>query len=789
MVKSNIDSFRIIENGDTFLIYISGWRITDKKTDIKCKINGMSQSIDINWLLREDVNQLFNLSGNTKNGFEITIKWPKDKDLIQLSIYIQSWLKKDIILKLNAHELHNYCQLSLEPIYCIDRLLGDENNYYVEGFAFQGMNQCENVKIIDENERIVPIKMTRKSRTDVVHHYHLSKENYLLGFEINFNGDPDKEYYLVINNKKIPLIYKNQNKKLSHAPMDQYHIWYQLHKPTVLELRKQRKTKFSYCPKVSIIVAAYNTNIHFFKEMIDSVIQQTYSNWELCIADGSNNERLENIIKDFYNDPRIKYKKLSDNFGISQNMNAAIEMATGEFIGFFDHDDLLTENALYEVVQTLQNQDAMLIYSDEDKIVGNSGYLKDPHFKPDFNIDLIRSQNYICHFLVMKASLVKELNGFNSKYDGAQDFDFVLRAIEKIKHNNIIHIPKVLYHWRMHENSTSFNPESKLYAFDAGKKAIEDHLARVGYKADVEIGRSLGIYNVHYKVENDPLISIIIPNSDHIDDLDRAIKSLIYNSEYKNFELIIIENNSKDNATFKGYQDLEETDNRIRVINWNGPFNYAAINNYAVEYADGEYLLFLNNDTELLSPNSLSDMIGYCSLPYVGAVGARLVYEDGSIQHAGVVMGLGGIANHSFMTCDGDSGGYFNRVFTTYDVSAVTAACMMIKKSLFNQIGGFDEEFAVAYNDMDLCMKIRQAGKEIVYVPFSYFYHYESKSRGKEDTDEKKQRFEKETQRFLHKWSSMIADDPYYNPNFSNIYPGGYQLKYWDVYELKRKVN
>lgn len=789
MFKSNIDDIKVIDDDQNFLIYILGWCVTDKNITLKCKINGKRQPIDLTWIRREDVISLFSLPLDAKNGFEIMAKIPRKNEFNQFSLYAKFGLKKEKILDLNSQELSKLYQDTHELKYCVDRLLGYKERYYVEGYALQGWNKCEHLELIDDTQHSISNDFIRKKRPDVTYHYHLPEKSNLLGFEIFFDGNPNTNYFLKFNDESIPLIYENQKMKLSHVPMDQYHIWYQLNKPSLTELDRQRETKFNFTPKISVIVAAYNTNEQFFKEMIESVLQQTYSNWELCIADGSDDNKLEGILNTLYNDSRIKYKKLQKNYGISENMNEAIRMTTGEYIGFFDHDDLLTENALFEVVKSLQKGNIEFIYSDEDKIVGQTGYLKDPHFKPDFNIDLIHSQNYICHFLVVRSQLVRDLHGFDSGYDGAQDFDFVLRAIEKININAIVHIPKVLYHWRMHEQSTSSNPESKLYAFEAGKRAITDHLERFGLKANVRMGRSLGIYDVYYEIENEPLISIIIPNCDHIEDLDRAVKSLLLHSEYKNFEIIIVENNSKKEETFIYYEKLKKIDERIHILNWNAGFNYAAINNYAAKHAKGDFLLFLNNDTELLDSKSLSNMLGYCSLPYVGAVGARLVYEDGSIQHAGVVMGLGGIANHSFMTCDGENGGYFNRVFTTYDVSAVTAACMMVQKSIFDQVEGFDEKFEVAYNDIDLCMKIRESGKEIVYVPFAHFYHYESKSRGKEDTEEKKARFEKESNQFLKKWSSKIEEDPYYNPNFSKIYPGGYQLKEWEVYELNERGN
>lgn len=788
MFQSNIDDLKIIKTKDEFLIFVTGWYVSDHDFRLRCQVNQKEYRHQMKRVKREDIISLFRQPAEALNGFEILIEISNEQELKRLALFATKGLKKKTLLLLKREELSKYLQIEPAPFYCVDRLVGWNEGYYVEGYAFKNLNSACLLQIVNEQNEPVEQNLTRIAREDVYNHFHLPHPSDLIGFKIYFDGEENKEYFLQIEDRRIPLLYDGQSKKKSHVPMDQYHIWQQFHRPKLMELKHQKETDFQFSPRISIIVATYNTPDDYFMEMLESVRNQTYANWELCIADGSEDRKIEELIQKSGQDSRIRYKKIEHNLGIADNMNEAIKMASGEYIGFFDHDDLLTENALFEVVNALQTPNIELVYSDEDKIVDRTGYLKDPHFKPDFNIDLIRSQNYICHFLVMKSSLVHELKGFDKRYDGAQDFDFVLRAIEKINASQIIHIPKVLYHWRMHAESTSSNPESKLYAFEAGKRAIKDHLARMGQKASVEMGRSLGIYDVHYQLEENPLISIIIPNCDHIEDLNRAVCSLIESSNYQHFEIIIVENNSKDPATFAGYEKLKQQDSRIQIVTWDKSFNYAAINNFGVEYAKGTLLLFLNNDTKVLAKNSLKDMAAYCMLPHVGAAGARLEYEDGSIQHAGVVMGLGGIANHSFMTLAKGNGGYFNRVYTTYDVSAVTAACLMMKRTLFDKIHGFDETFEVAYNDMDLCMKIRKEGMEIVYVSFAHFYHFESKSRGIDNTPEKKLRFKKETERFLEKWETVLQEgDPYYNPNFSIIYPGGYELKEWDVYELKEE--
>ena len=545
-----------------------------------------------------------------------------------------------------------------------------------------------------------------------------------------------------------------------------YELWFDDHKASEMELKRQREEKFSYEPKISIIVPVYRTPIDYLEDMINSVISQTYQNWELCIADGSegNQQIIDRMNQYCLADHRIQYTILKKNEGISGNTNKALELAGGEYIGLLDHDDMLAPNALYEVVRKLQEKAWDVLYTDEDMF--DEGKHCNPAFKPDFSIDLLRSHNYITHFFVVKKNIVDCVGGFNKEYDGSQDYDFVFRCVEQAE--NVCHIPCVLYHWRVHEQSVAGNPESKLYAYDAGKRAIEAHLKRLGIKGHVEMLDLWGMYHVIYETPGNPMVSIVIPNKDHVDDLDRCIQSVLQGSTYSDYEIVIVENNSEESNTFRYYQELKEKYSNIKVVEWKDKFNYSAINNYGVTQTKGEYLLFLNNDTELITPGAIQEMLGHCMRDDVGAVGAKLLYADNTVQHAGVVIGFGGYAGHVNTNIKRDECGYMNRALINCNYSAVTAACMMTKKSLFEQVHGFDEQFEVACNDVDYCLKLRELNKLIVYNAFSEWYHYESKSRGYEDTQEKQERFKRERERFGKKWKKYLDNgDPFYNKNFS----------------------
>lgn len=555
-----------------------------------------------------------------------------------------------------------------------------------------------------------------------------------------------------------------------------YKEWLEKNMPARQELDRQEKHKFKYAPKISILVPVYNTPETFLRQMIESVQKQTYGNWELCIANANPaNEQVKVILKEYTaNDAKVKVTDVPENEGIAQNTNKALEIADGTFIGLLDHDDVLAENALYEVVKELNKAvDTDVIYTDEDKVSTAMDEYFSPNFKPDFNLDMLRSNNYFCHFFVAKKELIETVGGFRGEYNGAQDYDLFLRCIEKAE--RIAHIPKILYHWRVHQESTADNPLSKMYAYDAGQKAIEQHLKRCGVTAEVSKTENLGFYRVKYQQEGSPLVSILIPNKDQKDTLDQCLKSIEARTDYENYEIIIIENNSTEQETFEYYKQIKNP--KIRVIEWKDEFNYSAINNFGVRHAKGEYLLFLNNDIEVINSDWLGEMLSNCQREEVGAVGAKLYYPDNTVQHAGVIVGIGGVAGSVFVGLKRGYTGYMHRASIQQNLSAVTAACMMVKKSVFEEVGGFEEELKVAFNDIDFCLKIREKGHLIVYDPYVELYHYESKTRGAEDTTEKIRRFQSEIEYMRSHWSSILKNgDPAYNPNLS--------LKKWD-YSLR----
>lgn len=550
-----------------------------------------------------------------------------------------------------------------------------------------------------------------------------------------------------------------------------YQKWIRHHLPDRNELEKQKKTSFGYRPKISFVVPLYKTPEKYLRRLTESFQEQTYSNWELCFSDGSGAQSpLTELLKELTaKDNRIKYVSHEEPLQISENTNSAIEIATGDFIAFADHDDELTPNALFECVKAINEKpQTLVIYTDEDKMSMDGHKFFQPHFKPDYNPDLLCTVNYICHLFVVSRKVIEKVGGLRSEFDGAQDYDFVLRCVEAVKDEEICHIPKILYHWRCHEDSTAENPESKLYAFEAGRRAVQAHYERTGIHAEVFKGEYLGLYRTKFIRDHDPLISIIIPNKDHIDDLEKCLSSVYEKSTWKNYEILIVENNSEEQETFEYYKNLSWRYPKARVLTWKEGFNYAAINNFAVKEAKGSYLLFLNNDVEVISPGWIEEMLMICQQQDVAIVGAKLYYPDNLIQHAGVVLGMGGIAGHIMCMASCEDKGYFGRAVNVQEISAVTAACMLMKAEDFQAVGGFDEEFVVAFNDIDLCMKVRAAGKKVVFTPYAELYHYESKSRGMEDTPEKQFRFEKETKRFEEKWGDEMAKgDPYYNPNLS----------------------
>ena len=554
-----------------------------------------------------------------------------------------------------------------------------------------------------------------------------------------------------------------------------YEQWYENHKALPEELEKQKNEKWKRKPLISIVVPVYNTPQVFLRQMIESVQNQSYSEWELCIGNASpENKEMKKILEEYKNDARIKEVEIPENKGISQNTNRAMEIASGEWIGLLDHDDLLAPNALYEIAKAVnEHPDAEVIYTDEDKVTTDLKEHFQPHLKPDFNLDLLRSNNYICHFFVASRDLIKRVGGFRPEFNGAQDYDLILRCTEQAK--QIVHIPKILYHWRVHKASTADNPASKMYAFDAGKRAIEEHLVRCRTKGTVQHTKDLGFYRVKYEVCGEPLVSIIIPNKDQSEALKKCLDSIREKTSYRNYEIIIVENNSEEPETFAFYKKI--AGEKIKIVTWEGEFNYSAINNFGVRHARGDYLLLLNNDVEIINGDWLTEMLSHCQRKEVGIVGAKLYYPDNTIQHAGIIIGIGGVAGSVFVGLPRAFSGYLHKASIQLDLSAVTAACMLVKRSVFEQVGGLEEKLKVAFNDVDFCLRVREKGYLVVYDPYAELYHYESKTRGAEDTKEKIRRFQTEIEYMRSHWIGLLKKgDPYYNCNLS--------LTKWD-YSLK----
>lgn len=693
--------------------------------------------------------------------------------------------------------------------------------YSIFGWAASSDGQPVKLFIEDERGKAIPFHSKSEKRLDVVRAV-AGVEDLNCGFHIWFNEKPHLKFRLVMRTDKDQIIIPchisavHDMKTAWHNRMHAVHTffhdekgsevikekgldyglrrisylydegkyydrWMKEHQADEKELKREREEKFPYMPKISLVVPVFNTPLEYLDLMMDTVLKQSYENWELCIADGSdeNNPASEEIRKYAEKDSRIRVKNLDQNYGISGNTNKALEMATGEYTALYDHDDFLERNALYEVVKKINEEHSDIVYTDEDKYLTDKKAYFMPAFKPDFNIDLLRSDNYICHFLVIKTDLIRSVGGFRSEYDGSQDYDLILRCVEKAEH--VSHVPMILYHWRMYENSTSFDPASKLYAFEAGQRAIEDHLKRMNLKAKVTMLEPpyYGYYRVDYIPEEEPLVSIIIPNKDQKDVLERCLNSLLQVNTYQNIEIIIAENNSTTDEIREYYETLQREYDNLHVIDCTMPsFNYAAINNMAAKEAKGKYLLFLNNDTEIMDPESIRSMVGMAEREDVGAVGAKLLYGNDTVQHAGVILSHKLYAVHPFNGLDARDTSYMVRLHVNTDYSAVTGACLMIEKELFIDVNGFDEKLAVAYNDVDLCLKVREKDKLVAYDAYSIWHHYESLSRGYDVSEEKKARLQEEGEYLKNKWKELYEKtDPYYNPNFDDERPFSLKLK------------
>lgn len=563
--------------------------------------------------------------------------------------------------------------------------------------------------------------------------------------------------------------------------------------PDEKQAAAEREAVFPRMVKISILVPLWNNQREFQIEMLDSVMNQTYGNWELCLADGSDEAHsyIGDICREYAekSQGRIIYKHLEKNGGIAGNTNACLAMATGEYIGLLDQDDILHPSVLYEYVKAINEQGADYLYCDETTFKsGDINHMLTMHFKPDFAPDNLRANNYICHFSVFKRTLLDGNELFRTKYDGSQDHDMILRLTDNAE--KIVHVPRLMYYWRCHSGSVASGIEAKPYAIEAAKGAVAEHLRKHGYEHfKIESTRAFEtIFRIRYQIIGTPKISIVIANKDHAEDLRRCVTSIVEKSTYDNYEIVIVENNSTTPEIKAYYSELLGFDyetaseeilaagpegtagQRVKIVIFKGEFNYSAVNNLGVRYADGEYILLLNNDTEVITVNWMEELLMYAQRQDVGAVGAKLYYGDKTIQHAGVVIGLGAhrTAGHTHYKQHRQNLGYMGRLCYAQNVTAVTGACLLVKKSLFQEVGGLDEGFAISLNDVDFCLKLREKGLLNVFTPFAELFHYESVSRGLDDNGEKAERYNRESAAFREKWKKQLeAGDPYYNPNFS----------------------
>ena len=687
--------------------------------------------------------------------------------------------------------------------YYLDEFKYDGSRIYVKGWGGpEHLSDTLTVRLLDEEDRALPVDVRYSARPDVVRIMYKQEGNKNLGFAFYYDGPLIGRAILELSAKetaidciRIPLrmkeaeqeyrrqrnlphrikrFLKTKNKaefRLNEKYLflnDQdkkYAVFYERTLPDKKTLKAHAEQTFPVMPLFSVLVPVFRPDRKYLEEMIASVQAQSYGRLELILADASPEDAelktyLENMAK---KDARIRPIFLTENGGISENTNAALNAAKGDFIALLDQDDLLHPDALFKMAEAINKApEADFLYSDEDKLNMDTGLHFDPYFKPDFSPALLLSGNYICHLLAVKRTLAEEAGGFRKAFDGAQDHDFVLRASERAK--KVVHVPEILYTWRVHTGSTAAGVGEKNYAEEAGGRAVKEALQRRGFDAEVcPIPTLPAHFEPKIRLKTEPLVSVLIPNKDKAEMLKRCITSLREVNTYRKLEILVIENGSEEEETFRYYRELEKEPD-VRVLSWDKGFNYAAINNFGAEEAKGEVLLLLNNDTEVKKPDSIRSMLSYLALDKSGAVGAKLLYGDGTLQHAGVLALTEGAAHHVYLGSAAAEQGYMGRLEQSANVSAVTGACLMIRRDLYRELGGMDERFSVAYNDIDLCLRILDAGRFVIFDAFAELYHYESQSRGYEDTEEKKERQKKEAALLYEKHPEKVEKDPYYHP-------------------------
>ena len=826
----NIDEWKYTDYQDHTL-ELRGWLLSEF-SDWKCRCltsDGTTWNARIERFARPDVTERYSEWENVVDpGFSVEISdaWRLSLPESEVSVLLEREEEQIVLFRIPSRELRRRLEESL-LVWNIDAQdLSYGTLLTVRGWAFCQKPAEVHVRLLDEEGNEVPANRTLSRRPDVAAELHLpdflSKTKMGFTFTLDIQNCRARKLRLTVTallsgedcedgsggekvlsvvrqvdvdgliredsvwHKRIQeLSWKNRGRNLeifrAHGPVglwrfieekaggggDDYESWRRPRISTRTQLRRQRKEKQIQNLKFSIVVPVYNTPVVFLRALIQSVKRQSYQNWELILADAGETPAVqEEIAGNWSREKRVKYKKLPENRGISENTNAAVRQAVGDIILFADHDDELEPDALYWIAHAFHDQKADIVYTDEDKISADGKHLFGPHFKPDFDMIRLCANNYICHIFAVRKSVLSRTGLLRSEFDGAQDHDLILRCCEQT--DRIAHIPRALYHWRTHTASTAADLSIKEYALDAGRRAVQEHFRRLGMAAETELSGTRGWFRNRLEIKGAPLVSIIIPTRDHLPDLKKCVNSVLGKSTWQNLEILVVDNGSREPETLQWLKALQKKEDRVRILQWNRPFNYSAVNNFAASGAEGEYFLFLNNDTEVITPSWIEEMLMYAQSPDVGAVGAKLFYPDGTIQHAGVVLGMGGTAGHIYCRGSGEEPGYMGRLISAAQVCAVTAACMLVRRECFERCGGFEERLAVAFNDIDLCMKLRKEGRKIVFTPFAQLIHYESKSRGLEDTPEKQLRFARETEIFRERWKKeLAAGDPFYNPNLS----------------------
>ena len=731
-------------------------------------INGF-EDVDLCLKLREAGYRLIFNPKSIIFHFEEKTAGRKKHDIENINRFMEKWRLK--------YKRDNYIFAEMDNLFIQNKSKNDVSKYYISLNSFKSIER-EIDNLIPNNKYEEALKLCNEclELNKYSINFHKKKEDIKRNLDIL---ESQNDIRLLLNEKeKLLFAYRtvmnniakhNEEIKVSLDQNEIYQVWIKYNEPSRTELEKQRVFGFEFNPKISIIMSTYNTDREYLIEAIESVINQTYQNWELCIADDASTETYVKEILKYYKekDERIKVIYRTENGHISKASNSALSLATGDYIALLDHGDELSEFSLFFVVKEInEHPKTKLIYSDEDTL-DEKGKRVNPYFKSDWNPDLFLSQNMIRHLGVYKKDIVDEIGGFRKGYEGSQDYDLALRFIEQIKYNEIRHIPMILYHWRMTEGSTAINTGNKLYAVSVARKAIRDHLDRLKIRAKVVEAPLLPDFTrVIYDIIGNPLVSIIIPTYNGYEILKKCVDSIIRKTSYKNYEIIVVNNNSNDKKTIEYLGTIMQLNN-INVIEYNKPFNYSAINNFAVKFAKGEVLVLLNNDTEVINDDWLRELVSHALRPEIGAVGAKLLFSDDTIQHVGVVITYGGYPSHIFRKLDKNDQGYFGRANLLQNYSAVTGACMVIRKKLYEDAGGLDENLAVAYNDIDFCLKIMKLGYYNVYTPYAILYHYESITRGYDDTKEKQIKFKKEIDYLKNKWGKIIEHDFAYNPDFN----------------------